>query len=61
MPNSKSKYIGIDRANKETRSDPGVAAAATKTIPSTTYFLDLRRASIETSPVLFRKKIAIGV
>jgi hypothetical protein len=60
MPNSKSKYIGIDRANKENGSDPGITAAAMTTIPSTTYLLDLHRVSIETNPVLLRKKIAIG-
>ena len=61
IPSSKSRYIGIAKANKLNRSDPGVAAAAMKTIAKTAYFLDLRRASIETKPVLLRKKIAIGV
>jgi hypothetical protein len=39
----------------------GVAIAATIKIASTTNFRDLFKAAIETNPVLFKKKMAVGV
>jgi len=60
MPSSNSKYSGIASAICETTSG-GVAIAATMTIRSTMYFLDLDNALSDTIPVLFKKKIAVGV